>query len=118
MKISRTGIMLAGARTLAAGLALTLALPGAATARDLRIATGTASKNGLNSGVALFAEKLTEFSGGKYPSEVYPGGHWRFWQYTGTGLVPGIEGEVDINVFGGSVQDWQEWRRPVITPPS
>ncbi len=51
-----------------------------------------------------------------HPSEVYPGGHWKIWQYTGTGLVLGIEGKVDINAFGGSVQDWQEWRRPVVTP--
>lgn len=49
-----------------------------------------------------------------HPSEVYPGGQWRFWQYTGTGLVPGIEGKVDINVFGGTVQEWREWRRPSV----
>ncbi|MEX0287310.1 MAG: GH25 family lysozyme [Paracoccaceae bacterium] len=53
-----------------------------------------------------------------HPSEVYPGGHWSFWQYTGTGLVPGIEGKVDINVFGGSVDEWRAWRRPLVTPES
>ena len=26
------------------------------------------------------------------------GAVWRFWQYTGTGLVPGVQGKVDINV--------------------
>ena len=34
-----------------------------------------------------------------HPDEVYDGQHWTFWQYTGTGVVPGIAGEVDINVF-------------------
>ena len=39
-----------------------------------------------------------------YPSQV-----WRFWQYTSTGLVPGITGKVDLNAFAGSVQDWTGW---------
>ena len=31
------------------------------------------------------------------------GGHpFTFWQYTGTGVVPGIKGNADINVFNGS----------------
>jgi len=34
---------------------------------------------------------------------------WTFWQYTGTGLVPGIKGKTDINVFAGSRQDWADW---------
>lgn len=45
-----------------------------------------------------------------HPSAVYPGQRWRFWQYTGTGIVPGITGPVDINVFSGSVADWTRWR--------
>lgn len=42
---------------------------------------------------------------------VYPGQAWSFWQYTGTGIVPGVEGDVDINVFAGSRQDWSRWLR-------
>lgn len=44
-----------------------------------------------------------------HPSEVYPSQKWTFWQYTGTGQVPGIEGDTDINVFGGSTSQWQKW---------
>ncbi|MFV0360140.1 GH25 family lysozyme [Tropicimonas sp.] len=44
-----------------------------------------------------------------HPSEVYPGAPWHFWQYTGTGLVPGVPGQVDINVFRGSAADWDAW---------
>jgi lysozyme len=44
-----------------------------------------------------------------HPSKVYPGQPWRFWQYSGTGLVPGIKGKVDLNAFGGSRSDWQNW---------
>ncbi|HCJ00899.1 MAG TPA: glycoside hydrolase, partial [Sulfitobacter sp.] len=29
--------------------------------------------------------------------------------YTGTGIVPGVEGGVDINVFAGSEGDWKTW---------
>ena len=39
-------------------------------------------------------------------SQRYPGRVWTFWQYSGTGLVPGIAGKVDLNVFGGTAQDW------------
>jgi len=34
---------------------------------------------------------------------------WTFWQYTGTGLAPGFQGEVDINVYNGSRSQWQKW---------
>jgi lysozyme len=44
-----------------------------------------------------------------HPSDVYPGQNWRFWQYTGTGVVPGIDGQTDINVFAGSYPQWQGW---------
>jgi lysozyme len=44
-----------------------------------------------------------------HPRDVYEGQHWTFWQYTGTGLVPGIAGKVDINVFAGSRVAWAGW---------
>lgn len=44
-----------------------------------------------------------------HPSNTYPGQPWRFWQYSGTGGVPGINGPVDTNVFAGSVAAWQDW---------
>ncbi|MGA0540815.1 GH25 family lysozyme [Neotabrizicola sp. VNH66] len=45
----------------------------------------------------------------KHPQDLYDGHHWRFWQYTSTGLIPGIPGKVDINVFDGSAADWTRW---------
>jgi lysozyme len=44
-----------------------------------------------------------------HPSETYPGARWVFWQYSGTGRVPGIGGNVDLNVFAGSVGSWRAW---------
>ena len=44
-----------------------------------------------------------------HPSKVYPGASWRFWQYSGTGLVPGVAGEVDLNVFHASPIEWRSW---------
>jgi lysozyme len=40
---------------------------------------------------------------------VYDGNAWHFWQYTSTGLIPGIAGKVDINVFAGSAAAWANW---------
>ena len=45
----------------------------------------------------------------KTPAETYPGQTWRFWQYSATGIVPGIDGDVDLNAFSGSRADWQNW---------
>lgn len=45
------------------------------------------------------------------PDRVYPGQPWVFWQYTGTGIVAGVEGGVDINVFRGTSSNWQQWLR-------
>ena len=45
----------------------------------------------------------------KTPREAFPGQAWRFWQFSATGIVPGIAGDVDRNVFNGSQQDWDAW---------
>jgi lysozyme len=44
-----------------------------------------------------------------HPSEVYPDQDWHFWQYTGTGVVDGIEGPTDLNVFAGSFGQMLSW---------
>jgi len=44
-----------------------------------------------------------------HPRETYDGRHWTFWQYTGTGVVPGVDGAVDINVFAGTPDAWRRW---------
>lgn len=44
-----------------------------------------------------------------HPNVVYPKQRWSFWQYTGTGTVPGARGNIDLNTFGGSAADWQQW---------
>lgn len=44
-----------------------------------------------------------------HPSVTYPGQRWTFWQYTGTGIVPGIQGDTDLNAFAGSAADWARW---------
>ena len=45
----------------------------------------------------------------EHPREVYPSQHWSFWQYTGTGTVPGINGDVDLNAFSGGASEWKRW---------
>lgn len=44
-----------------------------------------------------------------HPAGPYPGQRWAFWQYTGTGVVPGIEGPTDLNAFAGSPEQWRAW---------
>ena len=44
-----------------------------------------------------------------HPDDRYPGQQWSFWQYTATGVIPGIAGPVDINAFAGSKAAWSAW---------
>ena len=39
---------------------------------------------------------------------------WVFWQYTGTGRVSGIKGNVDRNVFAGTKRDWAKWKAAAV----
>lgn len=45
------------------------------------------------------------------PHRPYPGQAHSFWQYSGTGTVAGIAGDVDLNAFTGSRQAWANWVR-------
>ncbi|MBX3568415.1 MAG: glycoside hydrolase family 25 protein [Rhizobiaceae bacterium] len=44
-----------------------------------------------------------------HPGDRYGAHPFTFWQYTGTGIVPGIRGKADINVFNGSHAAWRKW---------
>lgn len=44
-----------------------------------------------------------------HPDNVYENRKFRFWQYTATGTVPGIKGDVDRNAFAGTRDDWVKW---------
>ncbi len=44
-----------------------------------------------------------------HPVRRYAGRPFLFWQYTGTGIVPGVEGDTDINVFHGTAAEWRAW---------
>ncbi|WP_119839771.1 glycoside hydrolase family 25 protein [Pseudooceanicola algae] len=63
-------------------------------------------ENGLGqlSGVEFFLRSTTA-----HPSVRYPEERWTFWQYSGTGVVPGVNGIVDLNAFAGDRSDWTRW---------
>lgn len=44
-----------------------------------------------------------------HPQDRYNGRHWTFWQYSGTGLVPGVRGKADLNAFAGTAAQWADW---------
>ncbi len=43
--------------------------------------------------------------GTSYPSQFHPWVRWHFWQYTSAGRMPGIAGNVDLNLFPGTWLD-------------
>lgn len=44
-----------------------------------------------------------------HPDTKYASHPFTFWQYTGTGVIPGIRGTADINVFNGDMAAWKKW---------
>ena len=64
-------------------------------------------RNGLGqlAGQEYFLRSVTAHPNVRYPNE-----RWTFWQYSGTGLVPGIAGKVDLNAFSGGEGAWRSWR--------
>ena len=44
-----------------------------------------------------------------HPDDKFDGHPWLFWQYTGTGVLPGIKGDADINAFNGDRAAWVTW---------
>ncbi|MCV2893684.1 glycoside hydrolase family 25 protein [Lentibacter sp. XHP0401] len=65
-------------------------------------------ENGLG---RLKGEEFWLRSTARTPAESYPDQNWQFWQYTSTGIVDGIEGGVDINVFNGNRNAWKRWMK-------
>ena len=45
----------------------------------------------------------------EHPQSRYAGRPWTFWQYSGTGRIPGINGDADMNVFNGSADTFRKW---------
>ena len=43
-----------------------------------------------------------------YVPEVQYKGKWKFWQFTDIGLLPGIDGYVDLDIYSGSAYDLQK----------
>jgi len=43
------------------------------------------------------------------PHERYQNRQWIMWQYTTTGRVPGINGDVDRNAFFGGEAEWAKF---------
>ncbi len=43
------------------------------------------------------------------PHERYKDRAWSFWQFTTTGLMPGVRGHVDRSVFAGSKAEWDKF---------
>jgi lysozyme len=61
--------------------------------------------------VRLAGEEVWLRSTAAHPTDRYGVAGWTFWQYSATGLIPGVRGPVDLNAFGGSQADWAAWVR-------
>ncbi len=48
-----------------------------------------------------------------HPKVRYNRRNWLFWQYTGTGRMAGVKGNIDINVFNGSMGAFNRWLKSV-----
>ncbi len=98
--------------------------PSAATVRaEMEIFLSTVEKHYgkkpiIYTSIDFFEDnRLASFTGYPYwlrsvadhPGDRYGAHPFTFWQYTGTGIVPGIKGDADINVFNGTHAAWRKW---------
>lgn len=78
-----------------------------------------------NNATNVFGEPLTKYSlwlaqyDGSTPSDEVIWDTWAGWQYTDTGSVEGIEGDVDLNIFndGILIENTSTEENPVKQPP-
>lgn len=61
--------------------------------------------------VARLKRQLWLRSTAKHVEKRYGLKNWQFWQYSATGILNGIEKEVDLNCFNGSEAQWKKWRK-------
>lgn len=107
---------------------------------------GQLSKHGINEIAKSFLAEIEQLTGrtpiiytgnsfagqftaelGKYPLWVARYSHqapydvpgwntWSFWQYSDTGSIPGMTGNVDLNEFSGTVKELQRFCQPRTAP--
>jgi lysozyme len=92
--------------------------------RDLQITiySGNVIKEQLAGGkvseiladTSLWIAQYTNAASPSWPTQVWP--QWSLWQYSDTGSVPGISGNVDVNRFNGSDDNCSKWLGPVGEP--
>lgn len=47
------------------------------------------------------------------PKKIFKNRPWVMWQYTTTGRVTGIDGDVDLNAFNGNKRNWRRFLRQI-----
>ena len=74
--------------------------------------TGWYARQGdyLNASIAEYDLWIAHYTERKAPPDIGIWDTWDFWQYSEEGSVPGIQGDVDLNLFKGSLADLQEYR--------
>jgi len=65
----------------------------------------------LGDGFADFPLWIAHYTGAKCPLAPDAWHHWEFWQYTGSGTLPGIHRPVDINVYNGDLTGLRDFIR-------
>ena len=86
----------------------------------------------MNSSSSMFGAWVANYSGADPQTgtpwsacsscNLWGGGLWNFWQYSSTGTIPGITGNVDLDVFNGTAAQLSTWvataSGPDTTPPT
>ncbi|GAA4485172.1 hypothetical protein GCM10023094_39670 [Rhodococcus olei] len=56
---------------------------------------------------------IADYNGRNAPGPL-PGGwqHWTFWQYTSTARIPGVNADIDLNIYSGALGDLGVFSNP------
>lgn len=76
-----------------------------------RVVVYTAPDFWVRNDVARLKREFWLRSTAKHVEKRYGLKGWQFWQYTATGVLNGVEKEIDLNCFNGGKGQWNKWRK-------
>lgn len=76
-----------------------------------KVVVYTAPDMWKHSDIARLKREFWLRSTAKHVEKRYGRRGWQFWQYTATGVLDGVEKEVDLNCFNGTEAQWKQWRK-------
>lgn len=75
------------------------------------IYTGNSFAVNFDTSLGAYPLWIARYSNTRVPDDRAPWKRWTIWQFSDSGKVPGISGNVDLNEFDGTLNDLRAWAK-------